>query len=608
MADTMTEWETARRLHGLIAELSVAALQYTSQPRIEATARRWLAGANLEGDDPRSIDTVALALALASELALFAPSASGLTAVDRLVRQHKVDGEEALALAALQGATFRILRIEARDSEGLFRLSDLATGKVVRLYDDQIPPTAIGLSLVALLCPLGDGAFVAAGPLTPLDDAALAVALGFVRPGGRGVGNPHRCAESVYRHVVRHGGLNALGPGVLPEEDEEFPYGPETSTLDALAHKWADLAPGAEPSPEDVLTVRSLTGLHGLLDMLLTGVLARDHGRDRLADAYARITVLQMETIQYRASVGSIVGGLTLDAVAAAIDRGIGNGEMPPPARGLFVELRRRIPAGSDGAAGRGDADLDRLLKRIQALRAKTVEQGCTEQEALAAAEKVAELLDRHGLSLSEIDLRRQTCEGVGIATNRRRAGPVDNLVPAIAAFFDCRAWGEKTPTGAIRHVFFGLPGDVEAAQYLYDLIELTFETETRLFKSNDLYLELIAGERRGATNSFQVGLAHGIAEKLHRLRREREAALRRSNGGDLVVVKASVIEQELDKLGLSFKVQGRTTRKYVMTDAYEAGQAAGRRFDYRPGLADGSSAKRTSPFEHRKSPPPQET
>jgi len=36
---------------------------------------------------------------------------------------------------------------------------------------------------------------------------------------------------------------------------------------------------------------------------------------------------------------------------------------------------------------------------------------------------KVAELLDRHGLSLSEIELRRQACEGVGIDTARRRRG-----------------------------------------------------------------------------------------------------------------------------------------------------------------------------------------
>jgi hypothetical protein len=37
-------------------------------------------------------------------------------------------------------------------------------------------------------------------------------------------------------------------------------------------------------------------------------------------------------------------------------------------------------------------AALDKLKVRIQALRAKTIDNGCTEEEALAAVAKVAEL------------------------------------------------------------------------------------------------------------------------------------------------------------------------------------------------------------------------
>ena len=39
-----------------------------------------------------------------------------------------------------------------------------------------------------------------------------------------------------------------------------------------------------------------------------------------------------------------------------------------------------------------------KIAARIRALLAKTVENGCTEAEALSAAAKVAELLDRHDL------------------------------------------------------------------------------------------------------------------------------------------------------------------------------------------------------------------
>ena len=40
-------------------------------------------------------------------------------------------------------------------------------------------------------------------------------------------------------------------------------------------------------------------------------------------------------------------------------------------------------------------AGLDRLKTRIQGLRSKTTDNGCTESEALLTAAKVAELLDR---------------------------------------------------------------------------------------------------------------------------------------------------------------------------------------------------------------------
>jgi Protein of unknown function (DUF2786) len=48
-------------------------------------------------------------------------------------------------------------------------------------------------------------------------------------------------------------------------------------------------------------------------------------------------------------------------------------------------------------------AKLDRLKTRIQGLRSKTTDNGCTEAEALLAAAKVTELLDRYDLSLTDV-------------------------------------------------------------------------------------------------------------------------------------------------------------------------------------------------------------
>ena len=234
-----------------------------------------------------------------------------------------------------------------------------------------------------------------------------------------------------------------------------------------------------------------------------------------------------------------------LDIVAAEIKAAIERGDFPAETRSLFEALCKQV--GPAVGRGTGDtADTDRLVQRIQALRAKTVEQGCTEQEALAAAEKVAELLDRYGLSLSELDLRRQSCEGIGVETDRKRRGPIDDCMGTIAAFFDCRVWCETSEDATLRYIFFGLPADVLAAVYLHDLIALAFATETSAFQATEIYRSTHSSRRRAATNSFQVGLARGIVRKLDTLRQARDVAGGSTNGRALVPIKESIIDVEI--------------------------------------------------------------
>ncbi|RYJ03496.1 MAG: DUF2786 domain-containing protein, partial [Acetobacteraceae bacterium] len=54
--------------------------------------------------------------------------------------------------------------------------------------------------------------------------------------------------------------------------------------------------------------------------------------------------------------------------------------------------------------------ELAKVKARIRALAAKTVERGCSEAEAMAAAAKVGELLEVYGLSMSEVELREEAC------------------------------------------------------------------------------------------------------------------------------------------------------------------------------------------------------
>ena len=71
-------------------------------------------------------------------------------------------------------------------------------------------------------------------------------------------------------------------------------------------------------------------------------------------------------------------------------------------------------------------AALDRLKTRIQGLRSKTTDNGCTESEALLAAAKVAELLSQYDLSLTDVEIRDPPCEQREYETYRKKRIPLD--------------------------------------------------------------------------------------------------------------------------------------------------------------------------------------
>ncbi|WP_316201931.1 MULTISPECIES: DUF2786 domain-containing protein [unclassified Bradyrhizobium] len=235
-------------------------------------------------------------------------------------------------------------------------------------------------------------------------------------------------------------------------------------------------------------------------------------------------------------------------------------------------------PAASDPVA------LDKLKSRIQALRAKTIANGCTEDEALSAAAKVAELLDRHDLSLSDLELRASACERKVYETHRKKRIPLDDCIGAIAHFGDCRVWREKNPAGEASYVFFGLPADVEVAHYLAELIDNAVRAELGRYKTSAEYRRFRHQDRHLANASFALGMVVSIADRLAAMKAARDQ-INQSSGRGLVVLKTSVVDAEFDKLDLKLR-SARSTSRMVSTAAYEAGGAAGTTLAISPGVS----------------------
>src|SRR5665213_1756028 len=200
-------------------------------------------------------------------------------------------------------------------------------------------------------------------------------------------------------------------------------------------------------------------------------------------------------------------------------------------------------------------AELDKLKSRIQALRAKTIDNGCTEDEALSAATKVAELLDRYDLSLTDVEMREAPCEQLEYETRRKKRIPIDGCVSAVANFCDCRVWREKNPTGEARYVFFGLRSDIAVALYLTELIDTAVRSELGRYKTTPDYRRFRHKERHMANASFALGMVASIADKLTAMKAGRNKA-NSSTGRDLVVLKTEIVDAELEKLDLNLRKQ----------------------------------------------------
>lgn len=233
-------------------------------------------------------------------------------------------------------------------------------------------------------------------------------------------------------------------------------------------------------------------------------------------------------------------------------------------------------------------AALEKLVARIQALRAKTIANGCTEDEALSAAAKVAELLDRHDLSLSDVELRAAPCEELAYEPARKKRIPLDECIGAVADFCDCRVWREKTPAGAARYVYFGLRSDVAVAHYLTELIDTAVRSELGRYKTTRDYASFRHQERHLANASFALGMVASIADKLAAMKAERDKA-NQGSGRDLVVLKTGIVDAELAKLGLTLRTVDAGASRMVSPEAYEAGSEAGAALAISRGIPEGA-------------------
>ncbi len=218
-------------------------------------------------------------------------------------------------------------------------------------------------------------------------------------------------------------------------------------------------------------------------------------------------------------------------------------------------------------------AERERIKARIRLLVARTVENGCTEAEALAAAEMVGRLLHQFALTMDEVTLRESACVQRRIAWPTTRRRPVDGCVPALARFCDCKVWIDRQQ-GAAAYIFFGMAEDVELVAYLYEIILRGIQGATEDFRA--ARPELKGGALVSAQRRYQTGMAARLAERLEALRQMRHTEFRQQHarGGALILVKDQAVEAAFRATAVRLV----STRRGMVRadDAYHQGYAAG--------------------------------
>ncbi len=221
----------------------------------------------------------------------------------------------------------------------------------------------------------------------------------------------------------------------------------------------------------------------------------------------------------------------------------------------------------------------ERVKARIRALAEKTVSNGCTEAEAMAAAAMVGRLLERYALSMDEVEVRAERCVQVAVPVGGRRRRPIDGCVAAVARFCDCKVWlarGEADPPRPC-YIFFGFAPDTEMAAYLFAMIDRAIQGELDGFRAGQPRLRGQALRRASA--SFQYGMAARVAERLEAMHQARESrvAQRHAAGTALVLAKHLSVEEAFRATGVRLGAAGRLGRRPI-DSAFRHGWSAGER------------------------------
>jgi Protein of unknown function (DUF2786) len=238
------------------------------------------------------------------------------------------------------------------------------------------------------------------------------------------------------------------------------------------------------------------------------------------------------------------------------------------------------------------------ILRRIRALAAKTVENGCTEEEAFSAAALLAKLVDKYGFTPADIDEPLEKLTESVIRTGQARAK--EWFAVNVAAYCDCEVFMRRLDTNKKELVFFGLETDVLMCNYIMAILERANETGFKAYLMQQK-LEAAHGHKKSTKEiyhdrkAFDAGMANRVNARLKEMKSARNATVDETtgkSGGALVLVKNAAVTEEFAKRYRTKTASKRGTRVNHNGGAYAAGQQHGNSVAINRGVGATSHAR----------------
>lgn len=217
-----------------------------------------------------------------------------------------------------------------------------------------------------------------------------------------------------------------------------------------------------------------------------------------------------------------------------------------------------------------GSDNREAISRRIRALRQKTVENGCTEQEALAAAQLLADLLAKYNMTLDEAELREQPFAHHRETHDDWVGDRLWKVAAAVSDLTGARYWANR-PGEQASIDFFGFEHEVEVARYMLEICANAMRRAVEQMHA-DLWPRTA---KRSTVIPFLDGMVDRLATRIRAMIPPRPA------GTGLVPLRNALIDQAMPVAVRKKAMPGSRS----LDDAYLDGLVAGDRVALNRGL-----------------------